>query len=109
MKEVEFDIFLKKAEKLKAKLEKMEKEIKILLDNIEPYQQFHRPIVTIAKLRGRYYHCSAPIKLNGKLIRHTFHLGAIDQLSKMGEKELKRMAERKMIQLLKGKYPQRFE
>jgi hypothetical protein len=36
-------------------------------------------------------------------------LGAIGQLSEMNEKELKEMAERKMIQLLKGKYPQMFE
>jgi hypothetical protein len=36
-------------------------------------------------------------------------LGSIEQLSEMDEKELKEMAERKMIQLLKAKYPQMFE
>ena len=109
MKDEEFDTFYKKAEKLKAKLETMENELNDLMNHIEPFQQFHRPTTTISKLRGRYYHCSAPIKLDGKLTRHTCHLGAIDQLSEMNEKELKIMAERKMIQLLKVKYPQMFD
>ena len=109
MKDEEFDTFYKKAEKLKAKLETMENELKDLMNHIEPFQQFHRPTITVSKLRDRYYHCSAPIKLDGKLTRHTCHLGAIDQLSEMDEKELKKMAERKMIQLLKAKYPQMFE
>ena len=109
MKDEEFDTFYKKAEKLKAKLESIENELKELLNYIEPFQQFHRPTITVSKLRDRYYHCSAPIKLDGKLTRHTCHLGAIDQLSEMNEKELKKMAERKMIQLLKAKYPQMFD
>lgn len=109
MKDEEFDTFYKKSEKLKAKLETMENELKDLLNHIEPFQQFHRPTITMSNLRGRYYHCSAPIKLDGKLKRHTCHLGAIDQLSEMDEKELKKMAERKMKQLLKTKYPQMFE
>ncbi len=109
MKDEEFDTFYKKAEKLRTKLESMENELKDLLNYIEPFQQFHRPTITIAKLRFKYYHCSAPIKLNGKLTRHSCHLGAIGQLSEMNEKELKEIAERKMIILLKGKYPQMFE
>jgi hypothetical protein len=109
MKDEEFDTFYKKVEKLKAKLKTMENELKDLMNHIEPFQQFHRPTITVSKLRDRYYHCSAPIKLDGKLTRHTCHLGAIDQLSEMNEKELKIMAERKMIQLLKVKYPQMFD
>jgi len=109
MKDEEFDTFYKKAEKLKAKLETMENELKDLLNHIEPFKQFHRPTITISKLRDRYYHCSAPIKLDGKLTRHTCHLGAIDQLFGMNEKELKIMGERKMIQLLKAKYPKMYE
>ncbi len=109
MKDEEFDTFYKKAEKLRTKLESVENELKDLLNHIEPFQQFHRPKITLAKLRGRYYHCSAPIKLDGKLTRHTCHMGAIDQLLEMDEKELKKMAERKMIQLLKAKYPQMFD
>ncbi len=109
MKDEEFDTFYKKAEKLRTKLESMENELKDLLNHIEPFQQFHRPTITISKLRDRYYHSSAPIKLNGTLTRHTVHLGSIEQLSEMDEKELKEMAERKMIILLKGKYPQMFE
>ena len=109
MKDEEFDTFYKKEQKLKAKLESIENELKELLNYIEPFQQFHRPTITVSKLRDRYYHCSAPIKLEGILKRHTCHLGAIDQLSEMNEKELKIMAERKMIQLLKVKYPQMFD
>ena len=109
MKDEEFDTFYKKSEKLKAKLETMENELKNLLNHIEPFQQFHRPTITISRLRNRYYHCSAPIKLEGKLTRHTCHLGSIEQLQDINEKELKKMAERKMIQLLKEKYPQMFE
>jgi hypothetical protein len=109
MKDDEFDTFFNKAEKLKAKLGIMENEIKDLLNHIEPFQQFHRPTITISKLRDRYYHSSAPIKLNGTLTRHTVHLGSIEQLSEMDEKELKEMAERKMGELLRKKYPQMFE
>ena len=109
MKDEEFDAVHKRAEKLKSKLETMENELKELLNYIEPFQQFHRPTITVSKLRDRYYHCSAPIKLDGKLTRHSCHLGAIDQLSEMDEKELKKMAKRKMMQLLKAKYPQFFE
>ena len=109
MKDEEFDAVHKRAEKLKSKLETMENELKELLNYIEPFLQFHRPTITVSKLRDRYYHCSAPIKLDGKLTRHSCHLGAIDQLSEMDEKELKKMAKRKMMQLLKTKYPQMFE
>lgn len=109
MKDEEFDAVHKRAEKLKSKLETMENELKELLNYIEPFQQFHRPTITVSKLRDRYYHCSAPIKLDGKLTRHSCHLGSIEQLQDINEKELKKMAERKMIQLLKAKYPQMFE
>ena len=109
MKDEEFDEVHKRAEKLKSKLESIENELMELLNYIEPFKQFHRPTITVSKLRDKYYHCSAPIKLDGKLTRHTCHLGAIDQLFGMNEKELKIMAERKMIQLLKAKYPQMFE
>ena len=109
MKDKEFDTYYNKVEKLKSKMEIMEKELKDLLIHIEPVHQFHRPTLTIARLRNRYYHCSAPIKLNGKLKRHSVHLGAITQLEEMAEKELKRMAERKMGELLRKKYPNMFE
>lgn len=109
MKDEEFDAVHKRVQKLKSKLETMEIELKDLLNHIEPFQQFHRPTITVSKLRDKYYHCSAPIKLDGKLTRHSCHLGAIDQLSEMNEKELKIMAERKMIQLLKAKYPKMYE
>ena len=109
MKDEEFDTYYNKVEKLKSKMVIMEKELKDLLSHIEPVHQFHRPTLTIARLRNRYYHCSTPIKLNGKLKRHSVHLGAITQLEEMDEKELKKMAKRKMMQLLKAKYPQFFE
>jgi hypothetical protein len=109
MKDNEFDTFFNKSEKLKTKMEIMEKELKDLLNHIEPFQQFHRPTVTISRLRNRYYHCSAPIKLNGKLSRHTCHLGSIEQLLDMNENDLKRIAEKKMGELLRKKYPQMFD
>ena len=109
MKDEEFDTYYNKAEKLKSKMESMENELKDLLNHMEPFQQFHRPTLTISRLRNRYYHCSAPIKLEGKLTRHTCHLGSIEQLLDMNEKELKRMAERKMGELLRKKYPNMFE
>ncbi len=109
MKDEEFDTFFNKSEKLKTKMEIMEKELKDLLIHIEPFQQFHRPTVTISKLRERYYHCSAPIKLNGTLTRHTCHLGSIEELLDMNENDLKRIAERKMGEFLRKKYPHMFE
>jgi hypothetical protein len=109
MKDEEFDTFYNKAEKLRTKLAIMEKGLNDLLNHIEPFQQFHRPTITISKLRAKYYHCSAPIKLNGILTRHTCHLGSIEQLLDMNENDLKRMAERKMGELLRKKYPQMFD
>jgi hypothetical protein len=109
MKEEEFDTFNNKAEKLRTKLAIMEKELNDLLNHIEPFQQFHRPTITISKLRDKYYHCSAPIKQNGKLTRHSCHLGAIDQLLDINETNLKRIAEKKMGELLRKKYPHMFE
>lgn len=109
MKDEEFDTFYNKAEKLKSKMVIMEKELKDLLSHIEPVHQFHRPKLTISRLRNRYYHCSAPIKLEGKLTRHTCHLGSIEQLLDMNENDLKRIAERKMGELLRKKYPHMFE
>ena len=109
MKDEEFDNYYNKAEKLKSKMVIMEKELKDLLSHIEPVHQFHRPNITISRLRNRYYHCSAPIKLNGKFTRHTCHLGTIEQLFDMNENDLKRIAERKMGELLRKKYPNMFE
>jgi hypothetical protein len=109
MKDNEFDTFYNKAEKLRTKLAIMEKELKDLLSHIEPVQQFHRPALTISRLRNRYYHCSAPIKQNGKLTRHSCHLGAIEQLLDINETNLKRIAEKKMGELLRKKYPHMFE
>ena len=87
----------------------MEKELNELLNQIEPVLQFHRPTITISKLRDRYYHCSAPIKMNGKLTRYSVHLGAIEQWFDINEIDLKRIAERKMVELLRKKYPHMFE
>jgi hypothetical protein len=90
-------------------MEIMEKELNELLNQIEPVLQFHRPTITISKLRDRYYHCSAPMKMNGKLTRHSVHLGAIEQWFDINEIDIKRIAERKMGELLRKKYPHMFE
>ena len=64
---------------------------------------------TNAKMKKKYWNCNSPIVMNGKMTRHSVYLGIKDKFEGKTDKKLIKLAQRKMGDLLRKKYPEMFE
>jgi hypothetical protein len=109
MKKEEFDIYYKRIVKLEDKIKQLQIELDELKEFVSPFIQFHRPQIVIATLKEKYWHSNTPIQLSGQLVRHSVYLGNKDNFEGKSDKKLIKLAENKMGELLRRKYPQMFE
>ena len=110
MKQEEFDINFKRIEKLEDRIKQLQIELDEVRKFLSPYIQFHRPQIVIATLKEKYWHSNTPIQVDGKLlVRHSVYLGNKDNFEGKSDKKLIKLAEIKMGELLRKKYPQMFE
>ena len=110
MKQEEFDIYYKRIVKLEDKIKQLQIELDEVRKFLSPYIQFHRPQIVIATLKEKYWHSNTPIQVDGKLlVRHSVYLGNKDNFEGKSDKKLIKLAEIKMGELLRKKYPQMFE
>jgi len=109
MKKEEFETLYKKVIKLEDKINHLLEDLDGTKELIKPYIQFHRPLITISTLKEKYWHCNCPIIIEGKLVRHSVYLGSKEKFEGKDDKKLIRLAQIKMDELLKAKYPQMFE
>jgi len=109
MKKEEFETLYKKVIKLEDKIKHLLDDLDGTKELIKPYIQFHRPLITISTLKEKYWHCNCPIIIEGKLVRHSVYLGSKEKFEGKDDKKLIRLAQIKMDELLKAKYPQMFE
>ena len=109
MKKEEFETLYKKVIKLEDKINHLLENLDGTKELIKPYIQFHRPQIIISTLKEKYWHCNCPIIIEGKIIRHSVYLGNKDKFDGKNDKRLIKLAENKMGELLRKKYPQFFE
>ncbi len=109
MKKEEFETHYKKVNKLEDKIKKLTNELDETKELIAPYLQFYKPIVNISTMKEKYWHCNTPIVINGKMARHSVYLGSKDKFEGKTDKRLIKLAENKMGELLRKKYPHMFE
>ena len=109
MKQEEFDINFKRIEKLEDKIKQLQIELDEVKGFVSPYIQFHRPQIILSTLKEKYWHSNTPIITDGKLVRHSVYLGNKENFDGKSDKKLIKLAENKMSDLLKRKYPQMFE
>ena len=109
MKKEEFDIYYKRIVKLEDKIKQLQIELDEVQGIISPFIQFHRPQIVIATLKEKYWHSNTPIQLSGQMVRHSVYLGNKENFDGKSDKKLIKLAEYKMSDLLKRKYPQMFE
>ena len=109
MKKEEFETLYKKVIKLEDKINHLLENLDGTKELIKPYIQFHRPQIIISTLKEKYWHCNCPIIIEGKIIRHSVYLGNKDKFEGKDDKRLVKLAENKMGELLRKKYPQFFE
>ena len=110
MKKEEFDACYKRIEKIEYKIKRLKIELDEVKEFIEPYIQFHRPQIILSTLKEKYWHSNTPIQVDGKLlVRHSVYLGNKDNFEGKSDKKLIKLAEIKMGELLRKKYPQMFE
>ena len=109
MKQQEFDTYFKKIGKLEDKIKLLQIELEEIKDIVAPFIQFHRPTITISTLKGKYWHSNTPIQDGGKLVRHSVYLGSKENFDGRNDKKLLKLAEQKMGELLRKKYPQMFD
>ena len=104
-----FEASYKKIVRLEHKIKHLLDELDETKETIKPYIQFHRPLLTISTLKEKYWHCNSPIVINGKMNRHSVYLGSKDKFEGKTDPKLVKLAERKMGELLRKKYPHIFE
>ena len=109
MKKEEFETLYKKVIKLEDKIKHLLDELDNTKELIKPYIQFNRPQITISTLKEKYWHCNCPIIIEGIMIRHSVYLGSKDKFDGKTDKRLIKLAENKMGELLRKKYPHMFE
>lgn len=109
MKKEEFETHYKKVNKLEDKIKQLTNELDETKELIAPYIQFYKPLVSISTLKEKYWHCNSPIVLNSKITRHSVYLGSKDKFEGKTDRRLIKLAERKMGELLRKKYPHMFE
>ena len=74
---------------------------KSIQEKIEPFIQYHEPLITISTMKEKYWHCNSPIVIDGKMTRHSVYLGIKDKFEGKTDKKLVKLAQRKMGDLLK--------
>ena len=109
MRKEEFEINYKRVIKLEVKIKHLLDELDNTKELIKPYIQFNRPQITISTLKEKYWHCNCPVIIDGKLVRHSVYLGSKEKFEGKDDKKLIRLAQIKMDELLKAKYPQMFK
>ena len=109
MKKEEFDIYYKRIVKLEDKIKQLQIELDEVKGIISPFIQFHKPQIVIATLKEKYWHSNTPIHLSGQFVRHSVYLGNKENFDGKSDKKLIKLAENKMGELLRRKYPQMFE
>ena len=109
MRKEAFEASYKKIVRLEHKIKLLSNELEQKKELITPYIQFHRPLITISTLKEKYWHCNSPIVINGKMNRHSVYLGSKDKFEGKADKNLIKLAENKMGELLRKKYPHMFE
>ena len=109
MKKEEFDIYYKRIVKLEDKIKQLQIELNEVKGIVSPYIQFHKPQIVIATLKEKYWHSNTPIQLSGQFVRHSVYLGNKENFDGKSDKKLIKLAEQKMGELLRRKYPQMFE
>jgi hypothetical protein len=109
MKKEEFELQYKRVIKLEVKIKQLLENLDGTKELIKPYIQFHRPQIVISTLKEKYWHCNCPVIIDGKLVRHSVYLGSKEKFEGKDDKKLIRLAQIKMDELLKAKYPQMFE
>jgi len=109
MKKEEFETHYKKVNKLENKIKQLTNELEQNKELLTPYIQFHRPLIHISTVKEKYWHCNSPIFIYGKMTRHSVYLGSKDKFEGKTDKRLVKMAEKKMGELLRKKYPHMFE
>jgi hypothetical protein len=103
--------FNKRSEKLFIlgnKITKLISEKQFLENELKSYQQYHRPSISISIIQKKYYHCTCRIYIGLKAVYHTAHLGKIDLYSGKTDERLIRLADSKIKEILKAKYPEMF-
>ena len=109
MRKEAFEASYKKIVRLEHKIKHLLDELDETKETIKPYIQFHRPLLTISTLKEKYWHCNCPIIIEGIMIRHSVYLGSKDKFEGKNDKRLIKLAENKMGELLRKKYPHMFE
>ena len=109
MKKEEFETLYKKVIKLEDKINHLLEDLDGTKELIKPYFQFHRPLVTISTLKDKYWHCSCPVIIEGKMVRHSVYLGVKDKFEGKDDKKLIKLSQIKIEELLRKKYPQMFD
>ena len=109
MRKEAFEASYKKIVRLEHKIKHLLDELDETKETIKPYIQFHRPLITISSLKNKYWHCNSPIFINGKMNRHSVYLGIKEKFEGKNDKRLIQLAENKMGELLRKKYPHMFE
>ena len=109
MRKEAFEASYKKIVRLENKIKLLSNELEQNKELITPYIQFHRPLITISTLKEKYWHCNCPIIIEEIKIRHSVYLGNKDKFEGKVDKRLIKLAENKMGELLRKKYPHMFE
>ena len=104
-----FEVHRKRMKKLENKMEQLERELASIQEKIEPFIQYHEPLITISTMKEKYWHCNSPIVIDGEMTRHSVYLGIKDKFEGKTDKKLIKLAQRKMGDLLRKKYPEMFE
>ena len=109
MRKEAFEASYKKIVRLEHKIKLLSNELEQNKELIMPYIQFHLPLITISTLKEKYWHCNSPIIINGKITRHSVYLGSKDKFEGKTDPKLVKLAEKKMGEFLRKKYPHMFE
>jgi hypothetical protein len=104
-----FDAHFNKLKKLEQRINNLQHEYDELKELLNPYFQFHEPLLNIATLKEKYWHCNCTVLIDKKINRHTVYLGAKDKFEGKTDKKLVKLAKNKMTEFLRRKYPKMFE
>ncbi len=61
-----FEVHRKRMKKLENKMEQLQRELASIQEKIEPFVQYHEPLITISTMKEKYWHCNSPIVIDGE-------------------------------------------